>query len=152
MQAKHVQSVLALLRHYWLRHTPGMKIHGIDHFNIRTSDLNRLVEFYTEALGFEVGDRPSFDSPGAWLYVGGHPLLHVGIGDAPSDGNTQPFDHLAFSVSGLQDTINRLESAAVEYQLCDVPDRAMKQVFVVDPDGIKLELNFSEPEDIASTA
>ena len=32
----------------------------------------------------------------------------------------------------------------------DVPGRAMKQIFVRDPDGVSLELNFSNPDDVAS--
>ena len=126
-----------------------MEIHGIDHFNIKTANLDRLIEFYTTVLAFELGDRPSFDSPGAWLYAGGRPLLHVGISQSPASGDTQPFDHLAFNVTGLEDTLARLGAAAVDYELADVPGRAMKQVFVVDPDGVKLELNFTQPADVS---
>ena len=129
-----------------------MKIHGIDHFNIRTGDLDRLIGFYTNVLGFEVGERPPFDSPGAWLYAGGHPLLHVGIGEESENPSTLPFDHLAFSVSGLDETISRLEAHGVEFRLFDVPGRAMKQVFVRDPDGISLELNFTDPADVGGDA
>lgn len=126
-----------------------MKIHGIDHFNIRTNDLDRLVRFYTEVLGFEVGERPPFDSPGAWLYSNGHPLLHVSLTEEPSDRNTLPIDHLAFNVTGLEHAVEKLESAGLEYRLLDVPGRSMKQVFVTDPDGVSLELNFADPADVA---
>ena len=125
-----------------------MPIHSIDHFNIRTTDLPRLVSFYTEVLSFELGERPPFDSPGAWLYIDSHPLLHVSVTDQAANGDTQPFDHIAFRTTGLNETIKRLDSAAVPYKLVDVPGRAMKQVFITDPDGIKLELNFSEAPDV----
>lgn len=132
-----------------MSHTGTMKIQGIDHFNICTPDLERLIEFYTGVLGFEVGDRPPFDSPGAWLYANGHPLLHVGIADESPEGGTSPFDHIAFAVTGLGDTVHRLEARSIEYKLLDVPARAMKQIFVTDPDGIRLELNFAHPDDVS---
>lgn len=126
-----------------------MRVNGLDHINIRTHDLDKLCWFYTEILGLELGDRPSFDTPGAWLYAGGHPILHVGVADGPRSGDTLPVDHYALSVEGLAETVDRLDSAGIDYQLVDVPGRAMKQVFVKDPDGISVELNFSAPEDVA---
>jgi catechol 2,3-dioxygenase-like lactoylglutathione lyase family enzyme len=133
-----------------------MRINRIDHFNIRTRDLDRLCEFYTQVLGLEIGDRPPFDSPGVWLYAGGHPILHVGMekGD-DSEGrsdDTLPLDHIALETEGIADAVSRLEKAGVEYRMFDVPGREMKQIFVRDPDGVALELNFTNPEDIAAAA
>ena len=133
-----------------------MRINRIDHFNIRTRDLDALCEFYTEVLGLEIGDRPPFDSPGVWLYAGGHPILHVGIakeGEEKGRGDgTLPLDHIAFETEGITDTVTRLEKAGVEYRVFDVPGREMKQIFVRDPDGVALELNFTSPDDIAAGA
>ena len=126
-----------------------MQIHGIDHINIRTHDLDRLCRFYTEVLGLEIGERPPFGQPGAWLYAGGHPIVHVTVADAEATGDTLPVDHYALSAEGLQDTLGRLEKADVDYQMVDVPARSMKQIFVKDPDGISVELNFSAPEDVS---
>ena len=129
-----------------------MHINGIDHFNIRTSGLDRLCEFYTKVLALEIGDRPPFDSPGVWLYAGGHPILHVGIaeeGGADVD-NTLPLDHIALETEGLMDAVARLEEAGIDYRMVDVPGREMKQIFVRDPDGVALELNFTNPEDLAA--
>ncbi len=132
-----------------------MRINRIDHFNIRTRDLDRLCEFYTQVLGLEVGDRPPFDSPGVWLYAGGHPILHVGVarddnGDSDSDSdNTLPLDHIALETEGLADAVERLDGAGIEYRVFDVPGREMKQIFVRDPDGVAIELNFTNPDDLA---
>ncbi len=130
-----------------------MRVNSIDHFNIRTRDLDRLCEFYTKVLGLEIGDRPPFDSPGVWLYAGGHPILHVGIardgnGDSDSD-NTLPLDHIALETEGLADAVERLDGAGIEYRMIDVPGRDMKQIFVRDPDGVTIELNFTNPDDLA---
>jgi catechol 2,3-dioxygenase-like lactoylglutathione lyase family enzyme len=131
-----------------------MRINRIDHFNIRTRDLERLCEFYTQVLALEIGDRPPFDSPGVWLYAGGHPILHVGVaadGAAEVD-DTLPLDHIALETEGLADTVARLEKAGIAYRMVDVPGREMKQIFVRDPDGVALELNFTNPEDLAAAA
>ena len=130
---------------------PAMRINGIDHLNIRTHDLERLCRFYTQVLGFEEGDRPPFDSPGAWLYAGGHPVLHVSVAAEAAGGDTLPFDHIAFEAEGLTDTVARLEGAGVDYRMVDVPRRAMKQIFIVDPDGVSIELNFSNPKDVTAS-
>ncbi len=132
-----------------------MRVNGIDHFNIRTRDLDRLCEFYTKVLGLEIGDRPPFDSPGVWLYAGGHPILHVGIardsdgnGESDSD-NTLPLDHIALETEGLADAVERLDGAGIEYRMFAVAGREMKQIFVRDPDGVAIELNFTNPDDLA---
>ena len=129
-----------------------MRVKGIDHFNIRTWDLDRLCEFYTQVLGLEIGDRPPFDSPGVWLYAGGHPILHVGVakdGNGNSDSDdTLPLDHIALETEGLADAVARLDSAGIEYRMFDVPGREMKQIFVRDPDGVTIELNFTNPDDL----
>lgn len=129
-----------------------MRIKGLDHFNIRTHDLERLCRFYIEVLGFEKGERPPFRFPGAWLYVGGHPILHVSVTKDPPSGNTLPFDHIALEAEGYADTVERLENRGLEYTARDVPDRAMKQIFIKDPDGVSIELNFSRPEDVTPAA
>jgi catechol 2,3-dioxygenase-like lactoylglutathione lyase family enzyme len=132
-----------------------MRINRIDHFNIRTRDVDALCEFYTTVLGLEIGDRPPFPNPGVWLYAGGHPILHVGIAkdgeEAGSDG-TLPLDHVALETEGIVDAVARIEKAGIDYQLVDVPGREMKQIFIRDPDGVALELNFTNPEDIAAGA
>ena len=129
-----------------------MRVNGIDHFNIKTRDLDRLCEFYTQVLGFEIGDRPPFDSPGVWLYAGGHPILHVGVQEDAGDPveDTLPLDHIALEAEGLVAAVEKLDAAGIEYRMFDVPGRVMKQIFVRDPDGVALELNFSNPDDVAS--
>ncbi|NIM73053.1 MAG: glyoxalase [Gammaproteobacteria bacterium] len=133
-----------------------MRVNRIDHFNIRTRDLDALCEFYTKVLGLEIGDRPPFDTPGVWLYAGGHPILHVGLardGDEEAHGDgTLPLDHIALETEGLLDAVARIEKAGIAYRMVDVPGRAMKQIFIHDPDGVALELNFTNPEDIAAGA
>lgn len=127
-----------------------MQVTGIDHINITTTDLDRLCAFYSGVLGMEVGDRPPFSTPGAWIYAGGHPVLHVGIASEAPRGDTQPVDHYALAAEGFAEMKERLDAAGVEHQVFDVPGRAMRQIFVHDPDGVAVELNFSHPDDVGT--
>ena len=47
-----------------------MEIKRIDHYSIRTLDVEASRRFYTEIIGLKVGPRPPFDFPGVWLYKG----------------------------------------------------------------------------------
>ena len=47
-----------------------MPIGKLDHYSIRTLDIEASRRFYTEVMGFEVGFRPQFDFPGLWRYNG----------------------------------------------------------------------------------
>jgi len=124
-------------------------ISGLDHINIRTSDLDRLCKFYVDVLGMEVGERPSFDVPGAWIYAGGQAVLHVVVTNKPARGNTQPVDHFALNAHGCAAIEKRLQKAKSAYRVADVPGRAMKQIFVSDPDGVSVELNFTDTKDVS---
>lgn len=133
----------------------SMRINRIDHFNICTRDVDALCEFYTTVLGLEIGDRPPFPNPGVWLYAAGHPILHVGIakdGEQEGRDDTLPLDHIALETEGILDAVARIEKAGIDYRLVDVPGREMKQIFIRDPDGVALELNFTTPDDIAAAA
>ena len=125
-----------------------MHVTGLDHINIRTADLERLRIFYTEILGLEVGERPPFRSRGLWLYAGGKPIIHISVSDKPASGDTLPLDHVAFAAVGLKAITKRMSKADIEFKIIEVPDRAMRQVFVEDPDGIRVELNFTQASDL----
>ena len=45
-----------------------MPVGNLDHYSIRTLDIEASRRFYTEVMDFEVGFRPAFDFPGLWLY------------------------------------------------------------------------------------
>ncbi len=120
-----------------------MTIHGVDHINIRTVDLDRCRAFYCGVLGFEEGWRPSFDSPGAWLYAGGEPLIHVSLTDTPRNGRSA-VDHVAFAVKGFEAVKTRLGDRGIAFETYDVPGTPMKQIFIEDPDGVSVELNFRD--------
>src|SRR4051812_22964016 len=44
----------------------------LNHFSIRTLDIDATRDFYERVLGLTVGPRPPFPFPGLWLYRGDH--------------------------------------------------------------------------------
>lgn len=121
-----------------------MSIHGVDHINIRTGDLDRCVAFYSTVLGFKKGYRPPFDSPGAWLYADGAPLVHISVASRTPAKTTGALDHIAFAAKGYAATKRRLDKAGIDYRTFQVPDNPTRQIFIHDPDGVAVELNFRD--------
>ena len=65
-----------------------MHIGKLDHVNVRTTQLDRMIDWYTTVLGLRSGERPNFPFPGAWMYAGDSPVVHlVGIDGAPATGS-----------------------------------------------------------------
>ena len=87
------------------------------------------------------GDRPPFDFSGAWLYAGGHPVIHLVETDS-KPGPTGAIDHVAWIAEGYDEMKARLEQKSVTFKLMDVPSSPVRQIFIHDPNGVRLELNF----------
>ena len=103
-----------------------MAIRAIDHVNIVTTDLEGTVAFYAEAIGLRPGWRPDFSFPGAWLYAGERPVIHLMV--AERDAGTGPLDHVAFVAEDFEGTRDRLAAQGVEHRIRDVPGTAIRQI------------------------
>lgn len=120
-----------------------MPVDAFQHVNTRSADVETTKEFYVR-LGLRVGDRPPFASRGYWLYLGGQPVLHLvqrPEGDTPHDGSGN-VDHIAFQATDLDATRQMLTGAGLPFREAIVPRDGTVQIFVRDPDGIQVELNF----------
>jgi catechol 2,3-dioxygenase-like lactoylglutathione lyase family enzyme len=121
-----------------------MPIDGFQHVNIRTTDLERARDFYVRALGLRVGDRPPFASIGYWLYLGSQPVVHLvqlAAGDTREAGSGR-VDHVAFHGVDLDGTRGALTTAGIPFREVVVPRNDTVQIFIHDPDGVKIEINF----------
>ncbi|MGA9635595.1 MAG: VOC family protein, partial [Solirubrobacterales bacterium] len=54
-----------------------MPLSRMEHVLVLTDDIDASRDFYRDALGLEVGDRPPLEFPGYWLYAEGVPCVHV---------------------------------------------------------------------------
>ncbi|MEO8441555.1 MAG: VOC family protein [Betaproteobacteria bacterium] len=140
-----------------------MPLTKIAHYSIRTLDLEATRRFYTGVMGLTVGPRPPFKFPGLWLYNGSHDsydnaVVHIiGIdlndpqglkdylGDRDADslkGGTGTFDHIAFAATDVAGMLAHLKKQAVPFRERMVPDLNLHQVFLDDPSGVVIELNY----------
>src|SRR3978361_1211372 len=113
----------------------------LNHYSVRTTDLDATRRFYETVLGLTVGPRPDFPFPGLWMYQGDHAsianaVVHV-IGldrDSPDGlrnylGNRSPeslkgsgaVDHVAFFADGLPAMLAHLQRMGIEPRRRTVP-------------------------------
>ncbi|MCB1806213.1 MAG: VOC family protein [Candidatus Competibacteraceae bacterium] len=120
-----------------------MALTAFDHVNLRTTQLEAMTAFYCDVLGLRNGPRPPFPFPGAWLYLGEQPVVHlVGIQENLSTRDPS-LEHFAFSAEDMATLVARLEQHQVTYEVSVVPGWNIHQVNVYDPDGNHLHIDFS---------
>jgi catechol 2,3-dioxygenase-like lactoylglutathione lyase family enzyme len=126
-----------------------MPLHGLGHALVLTDDLETTRAFYCDVLGFEPGDRPPLAFPGYWLYLQEVACVHIAeraayeaelerMGLPRSQG---PVDHLAFDAGDHEAIVARLDAAGVHAVSNEVPSAGMRQLFLADPNGVRIELN-----------
>ncbi len=122
-----------------------MSVGVLDHFNIRTRDLKGTVRFYQDILGLENGARPNFAFPGAWLYSEGRAVVHL-VDISPTDEAQKPdsgvVHHVAFISRDFAGMKQRLQARGVEFEARQVPGGELWQIFIRDPNGVMIELNY----------
>jgi len=139
---------------------------SLNHFSIRTLDLAATKNFYVSVLGLEDGPRPEFPFPGHWLYQGptdvfANAAVHIiGIDRDDASGlsnylgdraegqlkGSGALDHVAFFATDLAGMLKRLSELGIEARCRDVPGLGLHQLFLNDPNGIVVELNYSSSE------
>lgn len=133
-----------------------MILKRLDHINIKApgSILEKVKAFYMDLLDLTEGFRPAFPGRGAWLYCQDHPVIHLSQAETveAAPGAAPCLDHVAFRCDDYPEIQRRLNRMKVETQVFRVPELEMTQIFLKDPAGIRIELNFvdgagTKPED-----
>ena len=132
-----------------------MPLTELNHYFVRANDLERTRDFYVSVLGFEVMPRPNFPFPGYWLGINGKIQVHMGpAGIANQDlyylgtpknaatDNSGVVDHIAFLASEPEKFVQRFRSMGVAYRPRSLPESDLFQLFIKDPNGLTIELNF----------
>ena len=132
-----------------------MPITELNHYFVRSRDIERSRSFYCEALGFEVMQRPDFPFPGYWLGVGGKVQVHMGPDGAPeatghyfgtsaasARDNAGVVDHIAFQGTDAEGMARHLAKLGLLTKTRHIAEISLFQIFVADPDGLMIELNF----------
>jgi catechol 2,3-dioxygenase-like lactoylglutathione lyase family enzyme len=128
---------------------------GMEHYLVLTQDIDATRDFYRDALGMTQGFRPPLEFPGYWMYIGTTPVIHIAewatytahstAKDIPVTApaaSTGAFDHVAFNAQDFDEVVARLTRHGVTPARNLRSRSGMRQLFVFDPNGVKLEINF----------
>jgi catechol 2,3-dioxygenase-like lactoylglutathione lyase family enzyme len=129
----------------------------MEHFLVLTADIHGTRDFYCNVLGMREGFRPPLAFPGYWLYLGETAVIHIaewqtytvhsrGRGlpvSAPAAG-TGALDHIAFNATDYDELLASIERNGVQVHRNVANPNGLRQVFLLDPNGIKLEINIWE--------
>ena len=138
-----------------------MPLSHIEHMLVLVDDLDKTRDWYRDVLGMEEGPHPDFGFPVYWMYLGGVDVVHIGqsartaseeqrlylgrLAQA-SDTGTGALDHVAFRATGLAKMIDHLKAKNIKFTQRRANGQALYQLFLFDPNGLKIELNFSAEE------
>ena len=123
----------------------GVSVGVLDHFNIRTRNLAETVRFYEDVLGLDNGARPNFAFPGAWMYSEGRAVVHlvdISATSEPQKPDSGVVHHVAFASRGFDAMKTRLKQKGMGFEARQVPGGELWQIFVHDPNGVMIELNY----------
>jgi extradiol dioxygenase family protein len=137
-----------------------MPLSHLEHFLIQTADIGATRDWYIKVLGMREGPHPDFKFPVCWMYIGDTDVIHLTEGGKNVSDNRKQYlgqhsdalhgsgviDHMAFRATGLKETIDHLERHKIEFTRRQVDDQGLFQLFLFDPNGVKIELNFSSAE------
>jgi catechol 2,3-dioxygenase-like lactoylglutathione lyase family enzyme len=131
-----------------------MPLTQLEHYLVLTDDLDGTRDFYRDALGLREGARPPLGFPGYWLYLGEIPCIHIaewntyrahsaaaGIRASTPAPGTGALDHIAFNAVDLAAVKARLSAHEINYSVNEVPNAGLTQLFLADPNGVKVEIN-----------
>jgi len=132
-----------------------MPLTELNHYFVRANDLERTKDFYVDVLGFEVMQRPPFPFPGYWLGINGKIQVHMGPSGIPNQemyylgtpkdaasGNSGVVDHIAFLADGPEKFVRHFKQRGVSFRPRSLPESELFQLFIKDPNGLTIELNF----------
>jgi hypothetical protein len=83
------------------------------------------------------------------MYAGDKAILHLISESGRTDQGSGAIDHIAINCADIRGTLDQIKQDSLPFEVKKVPARPLQQVFVHDPDGVMIELNFWHEEDVA---
>lgn len=124
-----------------------MQIERLDHVNLRTTQLQKMVNWYEATLGMTSGARPDFPFAGAWLYAGQHALVHlieIDTLEAVGSEAQLKLEHFAFWAVDAVDFEARLDASKETYKKVVIEQTNTVAFNVWDPDGNHIHVDFDK--------
>ena len=138
-----------------------MPVSHIEHFLVAADDIDATRDWYARVLGMQSGPHPDFGFPVHWMYVDGVDMVHIGpsakhagdiqrqyLGRTSQDAGsgTGALDHIALRATGLRAMLEHLRRERVPFTQRRANGQALFQLFLYDPNGVKIELNYAAAE------
>jgi catechol 2,3-dioxygenase-like lactoylglutathione lyase family enzyme len=138
-----------------------MPISHIEHFLVAADDIDATRDWYARVLGMKPGPHPDFGFPVHWMYVDNVDIVHIGpsakqagdiqkkyLGRTSQDtgSGTGALDHIAFRATGLRKMLEHLKRERIAFAQRRANGQALFQLFLYDPNGVKIELNYAAQE------
>jgi catechol 2,3-dioxygenase-like lactoylglutathione lyase family enzyme len=118
----------------------------LDHINIHVRDGKAMVAFLEAVLDVREGFRPPFRHPGHWLYADGLPSIHIDLVERDADFPQGIVNHLAFGLYDYEAVLARVEASGFPFEHAGIPGTPIGQIFVIGPEGIRLEIQYRRAE------
>ena len=134
-------------------------IKGLGHTAIRTSDLEKSIEFYTETLGLKEAFRLN-DADGkpfiVYIYVGPRQFIELfpnGTKEAQYTKEQIGLVHICLEVDDVEAAYKELQGKQVPFDTGIVDGKAKcRQFWIHDPDGTPIELMELPPASLQAQA
>ena len=128
-------------------------MNGIAHLAVTVKDMQKSLDFYTNALGLKkVFDIPHPKTGKPWieyLYLAGRnfiELFYDGSRDNPWEPSLRGFNHICLEVDDINKAVEKIREAG--YKMDVEPNKGVDlnwQAWITDPDGIRIELMQIDP-------
>ena len=104
----------------------------------------QLRDFYCNVVGLTEGFRPAFERFGVWLYINDKDVVHL---ITPKEGDDRSphkssYDHVAFKACDYEGVLKKLKTLNIPFEEKPIPGMTAHQIFLKDPAGNRVELNF----------
>ena len=119
---------------------------SLDHITVLTENLELTKDFYINILGMAIdNNRPPFKFDGVWLSLNKRAVVHIVVkNEHKVNKDVAPtLDHIAFKAIDILNIKKHLQKNAISYEEKITPDNKITQIFIKDPNGIKIELSKS---------
>ncbi len=134
-----------------------MPLEKLEHYTIRCVNMEQSRDFYRDIVRLKQGPRPPLEFPGYWMYCGDVPVVHLvplrdpgamrGKVNCPDPAVGEPrgtgaVDHIAFRAEDLAGMKRHFAAKGAKVEERVIGGGDLTQLFVDDPNGITIELNF----------
>ena len=133
-----------------------MPLQRLEHYLVLSDDIHKTRDFYRDVLGMAEGFRPELDFPGFWLYLGDVPCIHIAewqqLRGVDEEGRHSDLDARAVHGPRRPHRVqrHRLRGGArhgscargLTFSENALDDIGLKQMFLRDPNGVPIEINF----------